>query len=217
VTAGSPLRLGAAVSARPPRAVVLEGAHVRLEPLAPVHLEGLCAVGLDSELWQWTISRVTSPEEMRAYVEDALANRAAGSGLAFAIRERAGGRAVGSTRYLNVAVADARLEIGATWVARAWQRTAVNTETKYLLLRHAFEELGFRRVELKTDALNVRSRAAILRIGAVEEGTLRQHAVTATGRVRDTVYFSILSSEWPLVKARLAARLAGGDPGKPTT
>ncbi len=208
MTAGSP----ALPAARPPRAVVLEGAHVRLEPLAPVHLEGLCAVGLDPELWRWTISRVTSPEEMRAYVEDAIAFRAAGTGLAFAIRERAGGRVAGSTRYMNISVPDARLEIGATWVARLWQRTAVNTETKYLLLRHAFEALGFRRVELKTDALNERSRAAILRIGAVEEGTLRQHAVTATGRVRDTVYFSILSTEWPAVKARLEARLAAGGP-----
>lgn len=202
----------AAPGARPPRALVLEGEHVRLEPLAPVHLEGLCAVGLDPELWQWTIHRVTSPEAMRAYVEDALAYRAAGTGLAFAILERATGRVVGSTRYMNISVPDARLEIGATWVARPWQRTAVNTETKYLLLRHAFEELGFRRVELKTDALNARSRAAILRIGAVEEGMLRQHAVTATGRVRDTVYFSILASEWPAVKTRLEARLARGDP-----
>ncbi len=207
MTAGS----SASPPVRAPRAVVLEGAHVRLEPLAPVHLQGLCAVGLDPELWQWTISRVGTPDEMRAYVEDALAFRAAGTGLAFAILERASGRVVGSTRYMNIATPDARLEIGATWVARAWQRTAVNTETKYLLLRHAFEELGFRRVELKTDALNARSRAAILRIGAVEEGTLRQHAVTATGRVRDTVYFSILSSEWPAVKARLEARLAVGE------
>ncbi len=204
MTAGSP--------ASPPRAVVLEGAHVRLEPLAPVHLDGLCAVGLDPELWQWTIQRVTSPEEMRAYVEDAVAFRAAGTGLAFAIVERASGRVVGSTRYLNISVPDARLEIGATWVARPWQRTVVNTEAKYLLLRHAFEALGFRRVELKTDALNAQSRAAILRIGAAEEGTLRQHAVTATGRVRDTVYYSILSSEWPAVKARLEARLAAGEP-----
>ncbi len=204
MTAGSP--------ASPPRAVVLEGAHVRLEPLAPVHLDGLCAVGLDPELWQWTIQRVTSPEEMRAYVEDAVAFRAAGTGLAFAIVERASGRVVGSTRYLNISVPDARLEIGATWVARPWQRSVVNTETKYLLLRHAFEALGFRRVELKTDALNAQSRAAILRIGAAEEGTLRQHAVTATGRVRDTVYYSILSCEWPAVKARLEARLAAGEP-----
>jgi len=203
VTSASPAPPGASA----PRAIVLEGRHVRLEPLAPVHLDGLCAVGLDPDLWQWTINRVTSPDEMRAYVEDALADRAAGRGLAFAILERAGGRVAGSTRYMNISVPDARLEIGATWVARPWQRTALNTEAKYLLLHHAFEELGFRRVELKTDALNARSRAAILRLGAVEEGTLRQHAVTAGGRVRDTVYFSILESEWPAVKARLETML----------
>ena len=205
------------MTARRPDAVTLEGTGVRLEPLAPVHLEGLCAVGLDPELWRWTISRVTTPDEMRQYVEAALAYRADGSGLAFAILERAGGRVVGSTRYMNISVRDARLEIGATWVARAWQRTFVNTEAKFLLLRHAFEELGFRRVEFKTDARNARSRAAILRLGAAEEGTLRQHAVTATGHVRDTVYFSILESEWPAVRARLEARMAAGDPGEPLT
>ncbi len=199
-------------SPRSPEAVLLEGRHVRLEPLAPVHLDGLCDVGLDPELWRWTMSRVTSREEMLGYIESALADRAAGWALAFAILERASGRPVGSTRYGNISVRDSRLEIGWTWVARPWQRTAVNTETKYLLLRHAFEQLGFRRVELKTDALNERSRAAILRLGAVEEGTLRQHAVTATGRVRDTVYYSILDSEWPAVKARLEARLAAGEP-----
>lgn len=198
------------MSARAPSAAVLEGAHVRLEPLAPVHLDGLCAVGLDPELWRWTISSVSTRDEMRHYLEDALADRAAGWALAFAILERAGGSVVGSTRYGNISVRDARLEIGWTWVARRWQRTAVNTETKYLLLRHAFEALGFRRVELKTDALNVRSRAAILRLGAVEEGTLRRHAVTASGRVRDTVYYSILDTEWPAAKQRLEARLAAG-------
>ncbi len=205
--AGDDLAAVSTGPARAPAALVLEGRHVRLEPLAPVHLDDLAAVGLDPELWRWTISRVTSRDEMLAYIEAALAERAAGWSLAFAIVERAGGRAIGSTRFMNIAARDGRLEIGATWVARPWQRTAVNTEAKYLLLRHAFEELGYRRVELKTDALNQRSRTAIQRLGAIEEGTLRRHAVTATGRVRDTVYYSILDGEWPTVKQRLEAML----------
>ncbi len=213
--AGDPAaaRMSASVSpelapaARAPRPVVLEGAHVRLEPLAAGHLEALCAVGLDEALWRWTISRATTRTEMQAWLEAALAAQAAGTQVPFAIGERAEARLVGSTRYLNIAVADGRLEIGSTWVARPWQRTAVNTETKYLLLRHAFEELGFGRVEFKTDARNEQSRSALRRLGAVEEGTLRRHMRTSTGHVRDTVYFSILEEEWPAVRATLEARL----------
>jgi N-acetyltransferase len=192
------------------RPVALEGERVRLEPLAEAHLPGLVEVGLDPELWRWTVSRVLTPEQMRGYVAAALAERDAGRALPFAIVERGGGRVVGSTRYLALAPADRRLEIGATWLARRWQRTAVNTEAKYLLLRHAFEALGCLRVELKADALNERSRAAIRRLGAVEEGTLRQHMITEDGRLRDTVYFSVLHTEWPEVKRRLAERLSGG-------
>ena len=144
---------------------------------------------------------------MAAYVETALREQASGISLPFAQVERASGRVIGSTRYGNIERAHHRLEIGWTWVARAWQRTAVNTEAKYLLLRHAFETLGCMRVELKTDSLNERSRAAIQRIGAREEGIFRNHMITASGRIRHTVYFSIVDSEWPQVKSRLESRL----------
>lgn len=192
-----------------PDPVTLEGRGVRLEPLSLAHLPGLCAVGLDPELWRWTLSVVADEAAMRGYLEAALADRAAGTALPFAVVERATGRPIGSTRYGNIDAAHRRLEIGWTWYGRAWQRTAVNTETKLLLLRHAFETLGCQRVEFKTDALNSRSRAALARIGAVEEGTLRRHMVTASGRVRDSVYFSIVDAEWPAVRAGLEARLAG--------
>jgi RimJ/RimL family protein N-acetyltransferase len=131
-----------------------------------------------------------------------------GESVAFATVERSSGRVIGSTRFMNIDRVNRRVEIGSTWIAPAWQRTAVNTEAKYLMLRHAFEVWGCFRVELKTDALNQKSRNAILRIGAKEEGTLRRHVLTWTGRVRDSVYFSILDSEWPEVKARLEDRLA---------
>ena len=131
---------------------------------------------------------------MAAYIAVALAERAAGRALPFAIIDKATGQAIGSTRYVAIEPAHRRVEIGWTWLGRSWQRTAANTEAKYLLLRHAFETLGCIRVELKTDALNERSRAAIRRIGAREEGTLRSHMITASGRIRDTVYYSILDA-----------------------
>jgi RimJ/RimL family protein N-acetyltransferase len=186
---------------------VLEGRHVRLEPLALDHLTDLLDVGLDPDLWRWSPDRIEAADDLRRYLARALAERERGEALPFAIVERAGGRAIGATRYANAAPEHRRIEIGWTWIGRAWQRTAVNTETKWLMLRHAFETLGCLRVELKTDALNVRSRAAILGIGATEEGTLRSHMVTHDGRFRDSVYFSVLASEWPRVRAGLEARL----------
>ncbi len=185
--------------------LTLTGRLVQLEPLSLAHVEGLCEQGLDPELWRWIPSSVSTPEEMRAFVELALADQTRGQALPFAIRERSSGRIVGSTRYGNISAADRRLEIGWTWVAASHQRTGVNTEAKALLLTHAFETLAAYRVELKTDALNEKSRKAIARIGAVQEGIFRRHMVCASGRVRDTVYFSIIDSEWPAVKARLAA------------
>ena len=187
--------------------VILQGRHVRLEPLTPEHAAGLAEVGLDEDLWKWIPTPVCTPEEMSAYVQTALQDQAAGTTLPFALIERSSGRTVGSTRYANIERVHHRLEIGWTWVARPWQRTAINTEAKYLLLRHAFETLKCMRVELKTDSLNERSRAAILRIGASQEGIFRNHMMTATGRIRHSVYFSIVDSEWPEVKARLEARL----------
>jgi N-acetyltransferase len=187
--------------------VTLEGMHVRLEPLAKAHLKGLAEIGLDEELWRWIPTPVRTTEEMAAYIATALKEQEQGVSLPFAIVEKALGRAIGSTRYGNIDRTHHRVEIGWTWVAREWQRTAMNTETKYLLLRHAFETLGCMRVELKTDSLNERSRAAISRIGAREEGIFRNHMITASGRIRHTVYFSIIDSEWPAVKARLEAKL----------
>jgi RimJ/RimL family protein N-acetyltransferase len=190
--------------------VTLEGRHVRLEPLALEHLAGLCAVGLDEAIFRWFPVPAHTPEKMRAFIETALEGRRAGHALPFATIDRASGRPVGSTRYGNIEPAHRRVEIGWTWLAPAWQRTPLNTEAKYLMLRHAFETLGCIRVELKTDALNERSRAAILRLGAKEEGILRQHIITSTGRLRDTVYYSILDSEWPSVKSGLEEKLARG-------
>ena len=188
--------------------VMLEGAYVRLEPLTSVHLAGLAQVGLDEELWRWIPTPVRTQEEMAAYIEAALGEQERGESLPFAIADKTTGRAIGSTRYGNIDRTHHRVEIGWTWVAREWQRTAMNTEAKYLLLRHAFETLGCIRVELKTDSLNARSRAAILRIGAREEGIFRNHMITASGRIRHTVYFSIIDSEWPAAKARLEAILS---------
>jgi RimJ/RimL family protein N-acetyltransferase len=187
--------------------VTLEGLHVRLEPLSETHLDGLAQVGLDEELWRWIPTAVRTRDDMLAYIQLALNEKERGVSLPFAIMEKATSRAIGSTRYGNIERTHHRVEIGWTWVAVPWQRTPINTEAKYLLLRHAFESLGCMRVELKTDSLNERSRAAILRIGAREEGLFRNHMITASGRRRHTVYFSIIDSEWPAVKARLEANL----------
>ena len=188
--------------------VTLEGKHVRLEPLSLAHHAALCEAGLDEDVWRWIAAPVRGPEEMRGYIEMALAEQAAGTALPFATIERASGRAIGSTRYGNIDRSNRHVEIGWTWIARPWQRTAVNTEAKYLMLRHAFETLDCIRVELKTDSLNERSRQAILRIGAQEEGTFRNHMITASGRIRHTVYYSIIDSEWPAVKASLEGKLS---------
>lgn len=190
--------------------VTLEGTHVRLHPLTLDHLDALWEVGQDPALWTWGTASVRSRDDMRRYVRAALAAQKAGTALPFAILHKESGRVVGSTRFGDAAPAHRRVEIGWTWVAAPWQRTAVNTEAKLLMLRHAFGPLGCHRVEWKADALNERSRQAILRLGATEEGTLRQHMVTSEGRIRDTVYFSVVASEWPAVEARLVERLAAG-------
>jgi RimJ/RimL family protein N-acetyltransferase len=188
--------------------VALDGRHVRLEPLSQAHQAGLSAVGLDEELWRWIPIPVRTPEDMSAYIATALDEQARGVSLPFALVEKSSARVIGCTRYGNIERTHHRVEIGWTWVAPAWQRTGANTEAKYLLLRHAFETLGCMRVELKTDSLNEKSRAAILRIGAREEGIFRNHMITASGRIRHTVYFSIVDSEWPEVKGRLQGMMA---------
>lgn len=191
-----------------PYPLTLTGNSVDLVPLSAEHLGALCEVGLDESIWKWIPYAVRSVDEMRDYIAAALRARADGSAIPFAILERNSGKAIGSTRYMSIDVPNNRLEIGATWIGTKWQRTRVNTEMKYLMLRHAFEELGCTRVELKTDALNEKSRNAILRIGAKEEGTLRKHVVTYSGRIRDTVYYSILDTEWPQVRSDLGMKLS---------
>ncbi len=188
--------------------VTLEGRHVRLEPLSTAHLAALTAIGCDPDLWTFVPYRVATPEDMQAYIAKTLAAQAAGLDLPFVTFDRGSQQAAGSTRFLNIDRANRRVEIGATWLAAPYRRTALNTEAKYLMLRHAFETWGCIRVELKTDARNQRSRTAIRRIGATEEGTLRQHFVMWDGHLRDSVYYSILDKEWPRVKADLEARLA---------
>ncbi|MCV2367901.1 GNAT family N-acetyltransferase [Roseateles oligotrophus] len=187
--------------------VTLQGPTLRLEPLSLDHVDGLAAVGLLPELWRWVPTLISTPAEMRGYVELALEDQFKGASLPFALvlagPGQQNGQVVGSSRFGNISLRDRRLEIGWTWVAPAWQRSSVNTEAKTLLLTHAFETLGAHRVELKTDFLNDKSRAAIARIGATQEGIFRRHIVNDNGRVRDTVYFSIIDSEWPAVKARL--------------
>jgi N-acetyltransferase len=183
--------------------VVLEGQEVRLEPLGLGHLEDLCVVGLAPDLWRFIPTPVQDAGDMRAYIELALREQAAGVTLPFATIAKSAGRAVGCTRFGNIERQHLRAEIGWTWIGADWQRTRVNTEAKYLMLRHAFEVWKCNRVELKTDSLNHRSRNAILRIGAKEEGTFRNHMVVQGGRVRHTVYFSIIDSEWAGVKKSL--------------
>ncbi len=187
--------------------VTLHGDHVRLVPLRMDHLDAIAAIGLDPELWRVTVSLVRTRDEMSRWISEALADQAAGSALPFVTTLAADGTVVGATRFGSWVPAHRRVEIGWTWVARPWQRSAVNTEAKLLMLRHAFKVLGCHRVELKTDVLNERSQHAMLRIGATREGVFRRHMVTDSGRVRDTVYFSIIAEEWPEVEAGLLARL----------
>ena len=190
--------------------VTLAGRGVRLEPLARQHVPALWAACTDPEpIFRWFAAAVAGPADMAAFVEAALADQAAGRALPFATVRVADGAVVGSTRYCNIEEAHRRVEIGFTWLTPAAQRTAINTEAKLLMLRHAFETLGVMRVEFKTDALNVKSRAALLRIGAREEGTFRKHMLCSTGRIRDSVYFSITDDEWPAVRSRLQAMMDG--------
>jgi len=197
-----------AISLMDVRPVTLEGQHVRLEPLSLDHHAGLCEVGLDEELWRWIPQPVRTADEMREYIALALRWQHEGSALPFATIDFASGKVIGSTRYGNIDRVNRHVEIGWTWLGIKWQRTAANTEAKFLMLRHAFETLGCLRVEFKTDSLNEKSRNAILRIGAKEEGIFRNHMVTHTGRVRHSVYYSIIDSEWPEIKVRLQEKLA---------
>jgi N-acetyltransferase len=189
--------------------LTLEGSVVRLEPIRREHAELFWEIAKDDleDIFRWIPYSMKTVGDFQKVVAKALLEQERGESVVFSTVERSSGKIIGSTRFMNIDRANRRVEIGSTWIAKPWQRTAVNTEAKYLMLRHAFENWGCFRVELKTDVLNEKSRNAILRIGAKEEGTLRRHVVTWTGRVRDSVYFSILDSEWNDVKAKLEARL----------
>jgi RimJ/RimL family protein N-acetyltransferase len=188
--------------------VTLTGRVVRLEPLSEAHVPDLAVVGQDDSLWTYIpYPPVHSEADMRAWVRDMLARQARGTDLPFAVIYQETGRAIGASRYLDIQSANRAVEIGGTWYGRAFQRTAVNTESKYLLLAHAFDDLGCVRVQLKTDVRNERSQRAIERLGAVREGVLRHSKIMPDGYLRDSVYYSILAEEWPGVKARLEEML----------
>jgi N-acetyltransferase len=188
--------------------VVLEGTRVRLEPLRSEHLADLSLVAFEPPLWRWTIMGPQDEAGLRAWLDTALANAAAGAERPFATIDRASGRAIGSTRFLSIVPEHRRLEIGWTWVGSAFQRTGANREAKLLQLTHAFESLGASRVEFKTHSLNERSRTALAGIGATFEGVFRNHMIMPDGSIRHSAYFSVTADDWPVVKARLEAGLA---------
>ena len=187
--------------------VTLEGKYVRLEPLTSAHEEPLNAAAADGELWNSTVTIVPTRDTMAAYIEAALSGQAQGDELPFAIISKVSGDVVGTTRFYEIKTNDRRVAIGYTWLSASTQRTAINTECKLLLLTHAFEHWQCVRVELITDLLNQQSRTAILRLGAKQEGILRSHMIMPNGRIRDSVFFSIIADEWPEVKKGLVARL----------
>lgn len=187
--------------------IVLTGARVKLAPLKFEHLSELYEAASDESLWRWTTNVVKSREDMLRYVETALGEFDRKTSLPFVTIEKSTNKIIGSTRFGNIDVRNRRTEIGWTWINPQYQRTAINTEAKLLMLNHAFETWNCIRVELKTDVLNEKSRKAIRRIGAKEEGVLRRHLITDAGRFRDTVYFSIIDSEWQRVKANLQEML----------
>ena len=190
--------------------LTLEGSVVRLEPIRREHVDLFWEAAKSDldDIFRWIPYAMKTRDDFHRVVEKALQEQERGESVVFSTMERSSGRVIGSTRYMNIDRANRRVEIGSTWMAPAWQRTAANTEAKFLMLRHAFEIWGCMRLELKTDALNQKSRNAILRLGAKEEGTFRKHLITSTGRIRDTVYFSILDTEWPQVKTGLESKLA---------
>jgi RimJ/RimL family protein N-acetyltransferase len=191
----------------PVEPIILEGEFVRLEPLKLDYLESLAAIGLEESIWRWVPTQPKTVDDLRQYVETALDERRRGVSLPFVTISKADEKIVGSTRFGNIDMINRKVEIGWTWINPKWQRTVINTEAKLLMFTHAFETWNCVRVELKTDALNEKSRNAILRIGAKQEGILRRHMITDTGRFRDTVYFSVLDDEWPVVKQSLLDKL----------
>ncbi len=192
-----------------PQPVVLVGRWVRLEPLSEAHVPDLSQAGSDPSIWQYMrYGEITTEAGMLRWVRSLLQAQALGTDLPFAVIYIDTGKAIGCTRYLEIRPEHRAVEIGGTWYAVTYQRTAVNTECKYLLLRHAFETLGCIRVQFKTDLRNERSQRALERIGAVKEGILRNHMILPDGVIRHSVYYSIIQEEWPVVKARLEEMLS---------
>jgi len=188
--------------------VVLQGVHVRLEPMTEAHIPGLAEIGVDQDFWDFMLyGNMNTEADMANWVREILSRAEKGTNLPFAVIHLASKRVAGATRYLNIMPHDRGLEIGGTWYGTDFQRTAVNTECKYLLLQHAFETLGCIRVQLKTDSRNERSQRAIERIGAVKEGRLRNHMILPDGRYRHSVYYSIIDTEWLGVKSQLEEKL----------
>jgi RimJ/RimL family protein N-acetyltransferase len=187
--------------------VTLTGTRVRLEPLAERHLDDLARVAFDAAVWRWTLARPIDDAGLRAWLDTALANAAAGTEVPFATVHLGEGRAVGSSRFMSIAPEHRRVEIGWTWVGTEFQRTGANREAKLLQLTHAFEALGAERVEFKTHARNLASRAALLGIGATFEGVLRHHTIMPDTSNRDSAFYGVIAPEWPGVKARLQAKL----------
>ncbi len=188
--------------------LILTGQTIRLEPLALEHVPALAVAGRDESLWRFMpYAHMDGADFMRAWVNQLLELQTRGADLPFAVVHLASGQAIGATRYMDIRPTDRGLEIGGTWYAPAHQRTAANTEAKYLLLTHAFEGLGCLRVQFKTDLRNERSQRAIERLGAVREGLLRHNMLMPDGYRRSSVYYSILEEEWPGVKARLEEKL----------
>ena len=189
--------------------VTLQGKHVRLEPLTEAHIPGLTKIGVGQSFWDFMLyGNINTEDDMRGWVRDILSRAEKGTDLPFVAIHLESGHVAGATRYLNIMPKDRGLEVGGTWYGLEFQRTPVNTECKYLLLKHAFETLGCIRVQLKTDSRNERSQKAIERIGAKKEGVLRNHMILPDGRIRHSVFYSILDTEWPDVKKNLEAMLA---------
>ncbi len=188
--------------------VTLEGPRVRLEPLAERHLDDLARVAVDATVWRWTIGKAIDDAGLRSWLDLALVNAAAGTEVPFATMDLASERAIGSSRFMTIAPAHRRLEIGWTWLGSEYQRTGANRAAKLLQLAHAFETLDAERVEFKTHARNVASRAALLGIGATFEGVLRHHTIMPDGTNRDSAFYGVIAAQWPDVKARLEASVA---------
>ena len=184
--------------------IILQGKHVRLEPMTEAHTPALAEIGVGQPFWDFMVyGRMATADDMRGWAQDILSRAEKGTDLPFVAIHLESGRVAGATRYMNIMPSDRGLEIGGTWYGPEFQRTVVNTECKYLLLQHAFEQLGCIRVQLKTDLRNERSQRAIERIGALKEGVLRNHMILPDGHYRHSVYYSILDTEWPDVKKRL--------------